>query len=550
MARPLRLVPLLAALFLLPSIAFTLGPLSPRWHLQRIAQRTPLSTAQFDTSARSPLPQPGPDATRVNIYVIDSGVRVSHEEFAGRASPGADFVDRDGQAADCQGHGTNVASLAAGRYSGVARSARVIAVRILRCDGTGYCADVIRALEWVAADAARRRPARAVVVLSLGSRDRRCGPTVARTDRLAARGVVVVAAAGNSRNDSCAVYPARNRATIAVGATDRRDRPYEFNNHGACVDILAPGVRVVAAWGGRSDREYRAATGTSMATPLVAGAAALIMAADPSLGADEVRDVLLTGATPGVVRDHSGKRTVSKKGNRLLFAPWAELFEEVPRDAHVARFGARGGSWSAVNVGLRPRARPAMAYSTVRLRAALADACGVEKESVVVRRAEGVRRHANGSEPGVVWLRAYVRAGANGTGVARKLEGAVRSGEVGRRCGESIMFRGSRQFGFVEGGAVMPAAVYDRKGRKSGLEMDSVSIILLVVSCWILSMIAIFFATCAWKRKWKHVPADGEDGETSEEVSSMKTECPQVPEVVLDVNPESGEVQVRLSEGG
>lgn len=106
-------------------------------------------------------------------------------------------------------------------------------------------------------DAARRRRAREVDVLSLRSRDRRCGPTVARTDELAPAGVVVFVVTGNSADDSSAVPPARTRPTIAVAATDRRNRMYALSKGGSCADILGPGKRVLGVWGGRGNREYR-----------------------------------------------------------------------------------------------------------------------------------------------------------------------------------------------------------------------------------------------------------------------------------------------------
>ena len=208
--------------------------------------------------------------------MLDTGIRISHQEFGGRASNGYDFVDRDGVAQDCNGHGTHVAATIGGRTYGVAKDVKLVAVRVLGCGGSGSYSGIIAGIDWVTAHA--HLPA--VANLSLG------GTTSKALDdavnRSIAKGVTYAVAAGNENRNACRQSPADDPAAITVGATDDTDRRASFSNYGACLDIFAPGVRIKSA-SNRSNTATMLMSGTSMASPHVAGAAALVLGAHPGL---------------------------------------------------------------------------------------------------------------------------------------------------------------------------------------------------------------------------------------------------------------------------
>ncbi|MGW0772334.1 S8 family peptidase [Streptomyces sp. NPDC002835] len=261
------------------------------WGLDRIDQRDlPLSkTYTYDTSA-----------SNVNAYIIDTGIRTSHSEFGGRASVGTDTVGGGQNGQDCQGHGTHVAGTVGGRNHGVAKSVNLIAVRVLDCDGSGTTAGVIAGVDWVTANA--RKPA--VANMSLG------GSASASLDdavkKSIASGVSYSVAAGNGLPilgipaNACNYSPARVPEAITVGATDSSDRRASFSNYGTCLDLFAPGVDITSAWKD-SDTATSTISGTSMAAPHTAGAAALYLSSHPTATPAQVRDALVTGATSGKV---------------------------------------------------------------------------------------------------------------------------------------------------------------------------------------------------------------------------------------------------------
>jgi subtilisin family serine protease len=257
---------------------------SPTWGLDRLDQRTlPLSRSWT-----------APSAAGVTAYVLDSGIRIGHREFGGRARYGYDAVDSDAVAQDCNGHGTHVAGTVGGSTYGVARDVKLVAVRVLGCNGSGSYADIIAGVDWVTAHA--QRPA--VANMSLG------GPTSKALDdaveRSIAAGVTYAVAAGNDNQNACRQSPAHAPAAITVGATDRADRRASFSNYGSCLDLFAPGVRIESA-SGKSDTATMSMSGTSMASPHVAGAAALVLGAHPDWTPAQVRDELVTHADPAAV---------------------------------------------------------------------------------------------------------------------------------------------------------------------------------------------------------------------------------------------------------
>lgn len=243
----------------------------------------------------------------VTVYVLDTGIRFDHALFGGRAIPAIDVINDGQNGNDCHGHGTHVAGTVggAGGY-GVAPGVTLASARVLDCQGAGAVSGIIYALDWIAANA--RRPA--VVNMSLG------GPLSASlddaVDRLISGGIGAVVAAGNESTDACNVSPARAPNAITIAATDQSDARASFSNYGSCVDAFAPGAGILSAH--HSDSTALAwMSGTSMAAPHAAGAAALLLEEAPSLSPSTLRDRLYQAATKGVVTN------ASSANNHLVF---------------------------------------------------------------------------------------------------------------------------------------------------------------------------------------------------------------------------------------
>ncbi|GAA3752406.1 hypothetical protein GCM10022225_41070 [Plantactinospora mayteni] len=277
-------------------------PNPPSWGLDRIDQRNlPLNSSYTYPNT----------ASNVNAYVIDTGIRFSHSDFGGRAVSGFDAID-GGTADDCHGHGTHVAGTVAGTSYGVAKGPRVYGVRVLNCSGSGTTAQVVAGMDWVTANAVRP----AVANMSLGGGADSAIDTAVNNSINAGITYVVAAGNGNSlgvRQDACNYSPARVPNAITVGATQNNDAAASFSNFGTCVDILAPGVGITSAWS-TSDTATNTISGTSMASPHVAGAAALVLSANPTWSPQQVRDYLVNNSTPNVVTN-PGTGTP----NRLLY---------------------------------------------------------------------------------------------------------------------------------------------------------------------------------------------------------------------------------------
>ncbi|GAQ88137.1 Subtilisin-related protease with thrombospondin repeats [Klebsormidium nitens] len=293
----------------------------PPWGVDRSDQNPGGATLDNTYTYNYPM-----DGTGVHVYIIDTGVRASHQDFLtmdgsrSRVLTGFNAVG-DGQGTgDCNGHGTHCAGIVAGRVSGLAKNAYIHSVRAMGCDGNGGYGNIIAGLDWIAAN--KQMPA--VVSMSITT------PTSVSLDQavnnlVATSGITVVAAAGNFAQNTCNYSPARATSVIAVGATNRADSISWFSNYGSCTTLFAPGEDIDSA-SYASDTGIVTLSGTSMATPFVAGAAALYLSANIYARPSEVRQALLDGTLPNTVRNTiPGTGTPTSLMNTRLSSPLVDV---------------------------------------------------------------------------------------------------------------------------------------------------------------------------------------------------------------------------------
>lgn len=259
------------------------------WGLDRLDQRAlPLDNSYTYTSA----------GNGVRVYIVDTGIMPSHQEFAGRAVSGYTAVADGNGTVDCNGHGTHVAGTVGGSSTGVARGVQLVAVRVLDCSGSGSSSGVIAGIDYITTQKKASPSVPMVANLSLGgSFNASLNDAVTRA---VAAGVVFAVSAGNSSTDACSQSPAASPSALTVGATESNDGMAGYSNFGSCVDIFAPGSGIISSWIGNSD-SYANLSGTSMASPHVAGVAALILGDYPAYSPAQVRSAMVTGATANVV---------------------------------------------------------------------------------------------------------------------------------------------------------------------------------------------------------------------------------------------------------
>jgi len=263
----------------------------------------------------------------VDSYIVDTGIRITHQDFGGRAIWGANFVDSNNQ--DCNGHGTHVAGTVGGTVYGVAKKTTLIAVKVLNCAGSGSYAGVIGGVNWVLSSYnTRKNPSTAN--MSLG------GPISTALDQAVAAaikgGVTFVVAAGNSNADACTSSPADVATAITVGATgtdtdpsfNQVDNRAYFSNYGKCTSIFAPGLMIQAPWS-TSDTATNIISGTSMASPHVCGVTALYLGNNNDASPTDVKNYILAQASNGILEldcnGASNANSCNASPNAFLYSP-------------------------------------------------------------------------------------------------------------------------------------------------------------------------------------------------------------------------------------
>ncbi|MEU8350939.1 S8 family peptidase [Streptomyces sp. NPDC048845] len=263
----------------------------PSWGLDRIDQ----AEAEGDGAYN----YPDSAGEGVTAYVIDTGVRVTHEDFEGRASHGFDAIDGDESADDGNGHGTHVAGTIAGAAHGVAKKADVVAVRVLDDQGSGTTEQVVAGINWVTENASGP----SVANMSLGGGVDEALDEAVR--QAIAAGVTFGVAAGNESSDAGSSSPARVEEAITVASSAEGDTQSSFSNYGSVVDLYAPGSEITSTWND-SDTGTNTISGTSMATPHVVGAAAVYLGGHNDATPADVATALTHGATADAISNPTG----------------------------------------------------------------------------------------------------------------------------------------------------------------------------------------------------------------------------------------------------
>jgi subtilisin family serine protease len=332
---------------------------TPSWGLDRIDQNNTTYDGAYN--------YPSSAGAGVRVYIVDTGVMASDPDFAGRIETGADMFGQNLQGADCQGHGTHVAGTAAGTKFGVAKKATIIPVRVLGCSGSGTWSLFISAMDWIIANHPAGTPG--VMNASIGG-----GKSQLVNDaiqKLFAAGITPVVAAGNENGDACGRSPASSPNAITVGASDRNDTRAYFSNFGDCVDVFAPGVDIMS-------NNYADATtprslqGTSMASPHVAGLAALYLGDNKTATPSAVAAAIQAGAQAGQIVDAksaTGNYLVNTKFTNAALppvgAPTALTASAITSNSATVSWTAPSGTQAASSYRVEYRDANATTWSSV-----------------------------------------------------------------------------------------------------------------------------------------------------------------------------------------
>lgn len=310
----------------------TITQSNPVWGLDRIDQHNLPLSKSFNYNKTG---------SGVNAYIVDTGILASHQEFNGRVQTGYSAIADNNGTNDCNGHGTHVAGTVGGSTYGIAKNVGLVPVRVLDCAGSGAMSGVIAGLDWIIQNGRKS----AVVNMSLGGSAYSTLDTA--IDNLFNNGYVPVVAAGNSNTDACTSSPARAGKAITVAATDSTDTRASYSNYGSCVDLFAPGSQITSAWIG-SNSSAATASGTSMASPHVAGVVATMLENNSTATPQSITDQLLNQSTINLIQNPMSSP------NRLLYNLIdTQTITPVPSIiAHISKLNAttlryRNGTWRA-----------------------------------------------------------------------------------------------------------------------------------------------------------------------------------------------------------
>ncbi|HSI70428.1 MAG TPA: S8 family peptidase, partial [Gillisia sp.] len=322
----------------------------PSWGLDRLDQREGLLDRAYSYNATG---------AGVNAYIMDSGIRYSHQDFGERASLGIDLVQQypdeeidqnNGELEagnDCNGHGTHVAGTVGGTRYGVAKNVNLISVRVFSCVGRTTWSRLIMAVDWITENAVEP----AVVNMSIGGMAEEAMDIA--IENSIATGIHYVLAAGNNNSDACNFSPARTAGALTVGASTISNEKARFSNYGECLDVYAPGENIVSAFI-EDDTSSRSFSGTSMAAPHVAGLAALYLEKNPNSSPANLHEEIINNSTSGIIKE------VPSGNNNLAHSLWepVEFTAPTPPDLNLKVIGIKGKGSNKIYLVWEPTEDP------------------------------------------------------------------------------------------------------------------------------------------------------------------------------------------------